>query len=155
MLRGVPHAVDCYDIGLWRQPALVARCGVFLSPHTGFGFAASCVGTPWLTISGGNWPEAFWNGVPFYSVLPDDPHFPYRGRRGSMYGSGPRTRSMWEPALARKIPEMIEGAHLLLDPAFMFEAALARYRDNLLRANVDAQWKGQHLMRVAGVAAVS
>lgn len=155
VLRGVPDAVDCYDIGLWPQLALVARCGVFLSPHTGFGFAVSCVGTPWLTLSGGNWPESFWNGVPFYSVLPDDPHYPYRGRRGSMYGPGPRISSMREPALARKVPEIIEGARLLLDPAFTFEAALARYGDNVRRANVDAEWKRQHLVRAARVAAVS
>ena len=30
-----------------------------------------------------------------------------------MYGPGPRIPSMREPALARKIPELIEGARLL------------------------------------------
>ena len=40
------------------------------SPHTGFGIAALAVGTPWLTLSGGDWHEYFFNGVPFHSVLP-------------------------------------------------------------------------------------
>jgi hypothetical protein len=153
VLRRVPDTADCYDIGLWRQLALVARTDVFLSPHTGFGFVTACVGTPWLTLSGGNWAEAFWNGAPFYSVLPDDPHFPYRGKRGSMYAPGPRIPSMREPALARKIPEIIDGMRLLLDPSFTFEAALARYEANLRRANVDPDWKREFLKRVVAVPA--
>ena len=46
---------------------------LFVSPHTGFGFAALAVDTPWLTLSGGDWHEYFFNGVPFYSVLPKSP----------------------------------------------------------------------------------
>ena len=32
-------------------------CDVVLAPHTGFAFLALCVGTPWLALSGGNWPD--------------------------------------------------------------------------------------------------
>ena len=58
--------------------------GIFVSPHTGFGFAALAVGTPWLTLSGGDWHEYFFNGVPFHSVLPSKrpttPPSPWGGR---------------------------------------------------------------------------
>jgi len=78
-LKSFCNVIDCYDIGLWNQLAIVKQSDVFVSPHTGFGFLAPCVGTPWLTISGGDWPEYFFNHVPFYSVLPDDPTYPNRG----------------------------------------------------------------------------
>ena len=60
---------------------------------------------------------------------------------------------MREPALARKIPEVIEAARLLIDPAFTFEAALARYAANVQRANVDPHWKRGFLKRVAAASA--
>ena len=56
---------------------------------------------------------------------------------------------MRESALARKIPEIVDAARLLLDPAFTFEAALARYATNLPRAHVDSEWKRGFLERVA------
>ena len=40
------------------------------------------VGTPWLTLSGGDWHEYFFNGVPFHSVLPEAPTTPLRPGRG-------------------------------------------------------------------------
>jgi len=67
----VPHAVNCFDRPLLEQLAFVEACDLFVSPHTGFGTAALSVGTPWLTLAGGPWHESFFNGVPFYSVLPD------------------------------------------------------------------------------------
>jgi len=48
-------AGDAFDRPLLEQLAVVERCGVFMSPHTGFGMAALAVGTPWLAISGGRW----------------------------------------------------------------------------------------------------
>jgi hypothetical protein len=35
------------------------------------------------------------------------------------------------------IPRIVEGARLLLDPTFTFRDALARYRSDAARANVD------------------
>jgi hypothetical protein len=63
--------VDCFDVALPEQLAMVEACDVFLSPHTGFGLAALAVGTPWLALSGGRWFEYFFNHVPFRSVIPD------------------------------------------------------------------------------------
>jgi hypothetical protein len=72
----VTDAVDAFDLALVEQLAVLEACDALLSPHSGFGFAASCVGTPWATISGGRWPEYFFNGVPFRSVLPDPRRYP-------------------------------------------------------------------------------
>jgi hypothetical protein len=74
--RACGNVLDAFDWPLVDQLALVQRCRLFLSPHTGFGFAAAAVGARWLTLSGGGWPEQFYNGVPFYSVLPEPDRYP-------------------------------------------------------------------------------
>ena len=70
------EGVWAVDEPLLDQLALVEACDLFVSPHTGFGCAAVSVGTPWLTLSGGPWHEWFFNGVPFYSVMPDTRRYP-------------------------------------------------------------------------------
>ena len=71
LLAACPRVANLFDVELLDQLAAVEACDVFISPHSGFGMAALAVGTPWLTISGGRWPEYYFNGVPFYSLLPD------------------------------------------------------------------------------------
>jgi hypothetical protein len=131
-----PNLVDRYDIGFWNQLALWEHCDLVVSPRTGFAALALCVGTPWLTISGGDWPEYFFNGVPFYPVLPDDPDYPYQAK---IYPEDTQAKipSMRPEKLDRKIPEIVEAARLLLDPEFTYAAAVERYRDNIARANVN------------------
>jgi hypothetical protein len=73
LLHAFPDAVDGFDRPIVQQLSLVEASDLFIAPHTGFGMAALAVATPWLTISGGSWAEYFFNGVPFYSLLPD-PH---------------------------------------------------------------------------------
>ena len=46
LLSSCPAAVDCFDRPLLEQLALVEASDLFLSPHTGFAFAALAVGTP-------------------------------------------------------------------------------------------------------------
>lgn len=127
----VPHAVDCFDRPIVDQLAFVEACDLFLSPHTGFGMAALAVGTPWLTLSGGRWPEFFFNGVPFYSLLPDP-------RRNAWYtfhdpppmlsqdedGEGPRTPSMTRARVREDLPELLEAARLLVEGRLPYEEAL-------------------------------
>lgn len=48
----VPNTINCYDIGLLNQLALIELSDLFISPHTGFAFLAPSVGTKWLAISG-------------------------------------------------------------------------------------------------------
>jgi ADP-heptose:LPS heptosyltransferase len=138
ILKTFRNVVDCYDIGLWNQLAIIKQSDVFLSPHTGFGSLAPCVNTPWLTISGGNWPEYFFNHVPFYSVMPDNPDFPYLGNLEARDENGrPRRIPDMQPhKLEKKIPEIIEGTRLLMTKSFTYEAALKRHRLNIQRANV-------------------
>ncbi|WP_370326661.1 hypothetical protein [Euzebya sp.] len=69
-LAGLPGVVDVFDRPLAEQLAVVEGCDAFLSTHTGFGLAALAVATPWVCIAGGAWPEYFFNGVPFRSVMP-------------------------------------------------------------------------------------
>jgi ADP-heptose:LPS heptosyltransferase len=127
--------IDCYDIGLWNQVALLERCDLLLSPHTGFAFLASCVGTPWLALSGGNWPEYFFNDVPFYSVLPDNPDYPYVGAIDGDQ-DGPRIPCMQREKLRRAIPEILDGAAFLLAAGCTFAQAQRRHQENIARSNV-------------------
>jgi hypothetical protein len=127
--------VDCCDIGLWHQVALLKACDLLVSPHSGFSFLASCVGTAWLTISGGNWPESFFNGVPFYSVLPDNPDYPYVGAYDGDY-DGPTIPDMRHERLLARVPDLLAGASFLLDPATTYQDALTRHRANIARARI-------------------
>jgi hypothetical protein len=130
--------IDCYDIGLWNQLAIVKQSDVFLSPHSGFAFLAPCVNTPWLAISGGDWPEYFFNHVPFYSVLPDNPEYPCYGDSSTL-DSGHRTGKipdMDPQKFDKRIPEIVEAAKLLMDDGFTYEKALQRHRRNIQNANV-------------------
>jgi hypothetical protein len=126
---------DCCDIGLWPQVALLEMCDLLVSPHSGFSFLALCVGTPWLAISGGNWPEGFYNGIPFYSVLPDNPDYPYLGAIRYDY-DGPTIPDMRKEALLARLPEIVEAASFLLDPATTYDACAARHSANVARSRV-------------------
>jgi hypothetical protein len=138
ILESVPGAVDTYDLGLWRQLALVERASFLLSPHSGFAFLAPCVGTPWLTLSGGMYAENFYNGVPFFRVLPGNRQYPYGQRLGLRYSARrPRVPCMRPERLEKRIPAVIEGARLLLDPGFTFTAALKRLRSEAEAAGLD------------------
>jgi hypothetical protein len=135
VLTSGPDLVDCYDIGLWNQIAMLESCDVFLSPNAGFALFAPCVGTPLLTISGGDEVEFFFNDVPFYVVLPGTPDFPY-SLEPYLDGKIPCMRP---ENLDPKIPEIVAGLGLLLDPDFSYATAVERYAANIARANVRRQ----------------
>ena len=134
-IQGRNNIVDCFDIGLWNQIALIEMCDILLSPHTGFAFLAPCVDTPWLALSGAAWPEYFFNQVPFYSVLPNNPEYPYMGEFNEDEGPE-KIISMRPNKLEPKIPEIVEAAQLLLDKNFTYEKAFKRHRENISRANI-------------------
>ena len=110
-------------------------CDILLSPHTGFAFLAPCVDTPWLALSGAACPEYFFNQVPFYSVLPNNPEYPYMGEFDEDEGPE-KIISMRPSKLEPKIPEIVEAAQLLLDKNFTYEKAFKRHRENISRANI-------------------
>lgn len=134
-------AVDCFDRPLLEQLALVEASSLFISPHTGFGFAAVSVGTPWLALSGGQWHEMFFNGVPFYSVLPDTDRYPCFGWGAPLPvipadedGEGPRTASMSAARIREDLAELLDAAELLVERRLPYEQALADYFPRLLAA---------------------
>jgi hypothetical protein len=130
-----PNIVDCYDIGLWNQIALLHSCDMLIAPHTGFAFLASSVNTPWLALSGGNWPEYLFNHFPFYSVLPDDKNYPYMGN--VKIAKGRRIPHYTRKNIRKKIPEIIKAIHLLLDENFTSEKAMLVRNANIRRLGLD------------------
>jgi hypothetical protein len=141
LARSSDRVVDCFELDLITQLAVVEACDVFVSPHTGFGMAALAVGTPWLTISGGQWPEYFYNRVPFRSVLPDPDRYPcYTGLDGPLPilendidGEGPRTPSMTHARVKEDIDRIVAAAAQLVRGRLTYEAALSEHFDNLMR----------------------
>jgi hypothetical protein len=139
LLASRRHAIDVFDRPILDQLAAVEASSLFVSPHTGFGHAAVAVGTPWLTLSGGDWHEAFFNGVPFYSVLPksrDHPVF-VRGQAMPLIdadedGEGPRARVMSIRRIREDLHELSEAAALLAQGTLSYEDALAGYFPRLL-----------------------
>ncbi len=123
-----------YDIGLWNQIHLIKKCDVLLSPHSGFSFIAPLVNTPWIEIAGGNWPSYLFNEVPFYSVLPDNPKYPYKGRL-----TVSRTKniipSMRFGNLTKKIPEIIHALDLVFSRKLTYKKSINLHKKNILRTN--------------------
>jgi hypothetical protein len=82
--------------------------------------------------------ENFYNGVPFFRVLPHNREWPHGGRLGIGYGARrPRVPCMRPERLERRIPDVVEGARLLMDPAFTFQQALERYSSDARRLGLD------------------
>lgn len=128
LLSAVPRWVDAVDLALIDQLAVVAACDVLVSPHSGFGMAALAVGAPWLTIAGNKWPEYYYNGVPFYSVLPDLERFPaYSGLEPDpepVEDDGPRSPSMCYDRIHADLGEIVEGASRLIERRWPYETAM-------------------------------
>ncbi len=102
LLERHPFCRDRFDIGLFNQFAVIERCSVLISPHTGFAFGALTVGTPWLTISDGRWPEFFHTGTPFYSMLPE------------------QVGDMSDERIAAALPELLHAADALIEGRWSF-----------------------------------
>jgi hypothetical protein len=140
-MLGRYEAIDMFDRPILEQLAVVEASSLFVSPHTGFGFAAVAVGTPWLTLSGGDWFEYFFNGVPFYAVLPKSREYPpfALGRPLPMIeqdedGEGPRTRTMSIGRIREDLEELGEAARLLVAGELSYEEALEGYLGRLVDA---------------------
>jgi hypothetical protein len=137
----VGDVIDCFDRPLLEQLAFVEGSDLYLSPHTGFGFAALAVGTPWLAVSGGHWHENFFNGVPFYSIIPDTRRYPCFAWDEPLPvieadddGEGPRTPSMSAARIREDLPELMHAAELLIEQRLSYQQALAAYFPRLLDA---------------------
>ena len=142
-LKKLDNVVDCYDIGLWNQLALLKMCNVFISPHTGFAFLVPCVNTPWLAISGGDWPEYFFNDIPFYSVFPDDKKYPYVGKgkyskhTGNFSGKWGKIPHMNPKNLDKKISEIIKYTKILIDKKLTYKESVKLHVKNIKKKGFD------------------
>lgn len=130
-----PCTVAAIDMPLVDQLATVAACDVFISPHSGFGMAALAVGTPWLSIAGNRWPEYYFNGVPFISVLPDRDRFPcYSGLEPEPPlvdgDDGTRTPSMSRARIEDDVDRIVAGAERLINKWLDFDTAM---REHVIR----------------------
>jgi hypothetical protein len=145
-------ALNGYDLPLLVQLAVVEQSSLFFSPHSGFGFAVLAVGTPWLTLSGGAIPEYFFNGTPFYSLLPDPEKYPAFDTEHVVEDddeSGPRSTSMTRARVLEAIPEMQRAARSLIEAERSYEECLASYFPRLLAVlggdpDRIASWDGVH-----------
>jgi hypothetical protein len=140
LLAHASRPLDCFDLSLTEQLAIVEACDVFVSPHTGFGMAALGVGTPWLTISGGRWFEYYFNHVPFRSIIPDTELYPSFTQFDEAPvvpdgDDGPRTPSMTQARIRDDLEAITTAAVELIDGSVGYERALAEYFPALLAAH--------------------
>jgi hypothetical protein len=135
-LRRFPGVLDAVDADLVDQLAVVAACDVLVSPHSGFAMAGLAVGTPWLCISGNRWPEYYFNGVPFYSVLPDTRRFPAFHQFGPgpepVEDDGPRSPSMSYQRIAADLEEILDAADRLIEGRWPFQTAMTDHVARML-----------------------
>ena len=132
--------MNCFDVALAEQLAVVEASDLFLAPHTGFGLAALAVGTPWLTLSGGRWFEYFFNHVPFRSILPDTEHYPSFSQFDPAHlliddHEGPRTPSMSRARIRQDLERIVGAAGELLGGSLSYEQSLQDYFPALLAAH--------------------
>ena len=143
LFRRHPRLEDAYDVGLWNQIALLRRSSALIAPHTGFAFLAGAVGTPWLALSGGLWPEFFFNETPFVSVMPDCDRYPCHGqmKKACVTRAQKGTQVLCMDALkqAERLAEVIAGLQLLLDPSFDYSQAMTGYLERIRAAGYDAK----------------
>lgn len=117
LLAAMPRSVDVVDAPLLDQVGAVNACDVLVSPHSGFSMIALVFGTPWLTIGGNRWPEYFFNGVPFYTVIPDLDRFPsytlMSADPSNVEDDGERVPSMSRARIEADLDEIVSGASRL------------------------------------------
>lgn len=146
--------LDCFDVPLAEQLAVVQASDLFIAPHTGFGMAALAVDTPWLALSGGRWFEYFFNRVPFRSIIPDCDRYPSFTQFAPTVAvddvNGPRTPSMTAARVHEDLDRIVAAAGELLDASLTYEQSLHDYFTSLLAAHggdASAIWSidGVHL----------
>ncbi len=133
-------AINCYDIGLENQLAIIQSSIVFIAPHTGFAFLAPCLGTPWLALSGGEWAEEMPAQMPFYSVLPDCYKYPCNG--GDMKFECKARVKLKQPikcmsSIDSKLDDILLGIEKLLDRHYSYDAAFDDYQNSAISNNVN------------------
>ena len=139
-IASIPGAINCYDIGLENQLAIIQSSNIFIAPHTGFAFLAPCLGTPWLALSGGEWAEEMPAHMPFYSVLPGCNKYPCHG--GDMKFECKARVKLKQPikcmsSIDSKLDDILLGIEKLLDRHYSYDAAFKDYEISGVRNSVN------------------
>jgi len=139
-IASIPGAINCYDIGLENQLAIIQSSSIFIAPHTGFAFLAPCLGTPWLALSGGEWAEEMPAQMPFYSVLPDCYKYPCNG--GDIKLNCRARLKFKQPikcmsSLDSKLDDILLGIEKLLGRHYSYDAAFKDYEISGVRNSVN------------------
>ncbi len=144
-IASIPGGINCYDVGMDRQLALIQISDVFISPHTGFAFLAPCVGTPWLALSGTRWSEPMIAHRPFYYVLPACKYYPCSN---DMKLECKLRVKLNVPVscmadLSKRNKEILYGIQKLLDKTYSFEASFKDYdlEATHKKVNKDKLWR--------------
>jgi len=145
-IDSLPGAINCYDIGLVNQLGIIQNSDVFISPHSGFGFLAPCLGTPWLTLSGGEWAEPMPAKKPFYSVLPTCKYYPCSN--GEKKLECKIRMKLKQPIkcmsdLSKKREDILSGVQKLLSKNYSFQEAFVDYENSAKKnkVNVKKLWR--------------
>ena len=139
-LQGAGRVRLLLDVGLEKQLALMEEADVFVSTHTGFAFLASCLGTPWLCLSGGAWPDVPIGHTPFWFSMPACSLFPCWGREKLECSLRRRLRqpiACLDGMLASRLDDIAEGATRLLSGTLSFEACFEVWQRRLQELGLD------------------
>lgn len=149
LLKRSPRSVDCFDIGLLNQLAVISKCNLFISPHTGFAFAVESIGIPWLTISGGTWAEYYFNYTPFYSVLPDPSKYPCYNEKEDYIikdtDGENRAKSMSNPRIEDDLDKIVRGAEILINKEWNFDQCIRDHLKRMKKHYPDKVWSFDNL----------
>jgi hypothetical protein len=139
-INSIPGALNCFDLGLDNQLAVIQNSDIFIAPHTGFAFLAPCLGTPWLALSGGEWAEEMPAQMPFYSVLPSCEKYPCNG--GDIKFECKVRIKLKQPIkcmsdLKHKTDDILIGIEKLLNTNYSYDASHRDYEMSALRNKVN------------------
>ena len=127
-----PWIYNAFDFGLLNQLALIDLCDLFISPHSGFAFAAQCTDTPWLALSGGEWPDYWLGGVPFACIYPECDRYPCHNRKleacKQAHTEGRPYLCLEDTTLAPRIPEAVQLAEELISGHRTWSESITAHR---------------------------
>src|SRR6185369_1998687 len=138
-----PQVRNAFDLGLLNQLAIAELCHLHISPHTGMSTAVQCVGTPWLVLSGGEYWEYVFNGVPFVSIHPNCSRYPCTNLPNAeeremlpecrtAIETGATYLCMREHELTSRIPEILDAASRLINKKRPYFRAINEHYQFLL-----------------------
>jgi hypothetical protein len=138
-----PQVRNAFDLGLLNQLAIAELCNLHISPHTGMSTAIQCVGTPWLVLSGGEYWEYVFNGVPFVCIYPNCPRYPCTNLPNAeeremlpdchtAIETGATYLCMKDHELTSRIPEILDAAARLINKQPSYFKAINEHYQYLL-----------------------